>query len=115
MPLPAARADIAKLRRNPLQYRGEWPLPCAGIAAALPARQTLAVAAVLASAPTGGALSGEALLLGLGSEETAVLQLAQDAGVLYRSPKAIDQALGAFALAGGNVSHANLPFVVQIV
>jgi hypothetical protein len=37
----------------------------------------------LAATPAGGALGGQALFLGLGSEEPPVLELSQDAGMLY--------------------------------
>ena len=68
----------------------------------------LAVTAVLAAAAAGGPLRGQALLLRLRPEEAAILQLPQNPGVLYRRPETVDQALRAFALAGGDVCHAKL-------
>ncbi len=66
------------------------------------------LAAVLPAAAAGGALGGQALFLSLGPEEAAVLQLAQNAGVLYGSTETVDQALGVFTLAGGYIRHASL-------
>ena len=66
------------------------------------------LAAVLATPASGGPLGGQALFLGLGPKETAVFQLTKDAGVLHRGPEPIYQALRAFAIPGGHISHSVL-------
>ena len=63
---------------------------------------------MLTAAAAGGPLGGQSLLLGLGPKETAVFQLTQDAGVLHRGPEPVYQALRAFAISGGHISHSVL-------
>ena len=97
VPTPTGRRSKPDLSERPVWAWG------AGIG---DSRQGLA--AVLATPAAGSSLGGQSLLLGLGSKETAVFELTQDAGVLYRGPEPVYQALRAFAIPGGHISHSVL-------
>jgi hypothetical protein len=64
--------------------------------------------APLTAPAAGGSLSRQTVLLGLGAEKPAVLQLSQDAGVLHRSSETVYQTLRAFAVARCYKSHSIL-------